>query len=195
MLCERLSCLREAGKVLYSKWSCSVANIIAAANQSAVSLVNLLVQDFPCLRDEHNFEGSTVHIYKRPQILVADIWACFNGSSYGTFHDIDGITMFADYRIPQMLHALGCMMYSPPLEGRIRRQEEIRNGEKCEVELRGCSIWAVELIKRQIVRNHPEARVNSVLIDMLLYDTLKEREKVGEMTDMIPHHRTRSIWY
>lgn len=39
-----------------------------------------------------------VKIYKRVQILVADIWACFEGKSYGEFNDIDSITMFADYR-------------------------------------------------------------------------------------------------
>jgi len=32
---------------------------------------------------------------KRPQILVADIWAAFNEESYGEFNDIDNITMFA----------------------------------------------------------------------------------------------------
>ncbi|ERF74366.1 hypothetical protein EPUS_02053 [Endocarpon pusillum Z07020] len=195
MLRERLDCLREAGTVLYKTYSCSFANCIAAAKQSAAALVSLLVQDFPCLRDEHQFEGRRVRIYKRAQILVADIWACFNGESYGTFHDIDSITMFADYRIPQMLHSLGCLMFSPPLEGRIRRQEEIKSGERYEVELRGCSIWVVELIRRQIMNDHPDAKVNSILIDNFLYDTLKEKEAAGEMTDMIPHHRTRSIWY
>ncbi len=195
MLQERLDCLREAGNVLYDKYNCSFANCINAANQSAAALVNLLVRDFPCLRDEHYFEGRTVRIYKRAQILVADIWACFNGESYGTFHDIDKITMFADYRIPQMLHSLGCLMFSPPLEGRIRRQEVIKSGEKCEVELRGCCIWVVELIRRQIVRDHPDAKINSILIDTFLYDTLKEKEVAGEVADMIPHHRTRSIWY
>lgn len=195
MLQERLDCLREAGKVLYQKYNCSFANCIAAANHSAAALVNLLVHDISCLRDEHVFEDKKVRIYKRGQILVADIWACFNGSSYGTFRDIDHITMFADYRIPQMLHSLGCLMYSPPLEGRIRRYEEIKSGENCEVELRGCSIWAVELIMRQIKRDHPEANVNSILLDFFLYDTLKEKEKGGQVTEMIPHHRTRSIWY
>ncbi len=195
MLRERLDCLREAGNVLYEKYNCSFANCITAANQSAAALVNLLVRDFPCFRDEHHFEGRTVRIYKRAQILVADIWACFDGESYGTFHDIDKITMFADYRIPQMLHSLGCLRFSPPLEGRIRRQEVIESGETCEVELRGCCIWVVELIRRQIVRDHPDAKVNSILIDTFLYDTLKEKEAAGEMADMIPHHRTRSIWY
>jgi hypothetical protein len=43
-----------------------------------------------------------VKLYKRAQILVADLWAAFRGQSYGTFADIDSITMFADYRVPQV---------------------------------------------------------------------------------------------
>ena len=57
----------------------------------------------------------------------------------------------------------------------------------------GCSIWCVELIKRTILRDHPDTRVNAILIDFFLYDTMKEKELAGEET--IPHHRTRSIWY
>lgn len=44
-----------------------------------------------------------VRFYKRAQILVADLWACFEGESYGHFHDIDTITMFAG----RCLHAEG----------------------------------------------------------------------------------------
>ena len=200
LLAERLTNLREAGQILYSSYDCRFANIVAAANQSAVSLVNLLVDTFPSFRDSHSFGNHTVHLHKRAQILVSDIWGCFNNNSsgygYGLFHDIDtAITMFADYRIPQMLHSLGVLLYSPQLEGQIRRREEIGSGETCEIEIRGCSIWAVELIRREILRQHPRARVNAILIDNFLYDTLKNREGRGELEGMIPHHRTRSIWY
>lgn len=58
----------------------------------------------------------------------------------------------------------------------------------------GCSIWCVEMIRREIMRQHPEAKVNAILIDFFLYDTMKEREKDGD-EKLIPHHRTRSIWY
>ena len=54
-------------------------------------------------------------IYKRVQILVADIWACFEGKGIGEFTDIDSITMFADYRVPQILVHLGAMRYSDKL--------------------------------------------------------------------------------
>lgn len=57
----------------------------------------------------------------------------------------------------------------------------------------GCSIWAIELLRREILKLQPDAKVNAILLDFFLYDLAKEKEKAGEET--LPHHRTRSIWY
>lgn len=38
-------------------------------------------------------------------------WACFGGQGYGHFEDLDYITMFADYRVPQVLVHFGAMTY------------------------------------------------------------------------------------
>ncbi|KAI9774286.1 MAG: hypothetical protein M1840_004180 [Geoglossum simile] len=92
---ERLACLREAGRILYERFNCRFLNCINEAGGSAAALVNLLAENFPCFNDEQRFEGKRVRFYKRAQILVADIWACFEGEGYGRFHDINGITMFA----------------------------------------------------------------------------------------------------
>ncbi|EAW16279.1 queuosine 5'-phosphate N-glycosylase/hydrolase [Aspergillus fischeri NRRL 181] len=217
LLDERLQCLREAGRVLCSDFDGSFVNCIYSANYSAAALVNLLVESFPCFRDETVFQGQRVRLYKRAQILVADLWACFNGESYGEFHDIDKITMFA--------------------EGHIRSKKLIPSGSNWEIELRATSIWCVELIRREIERQHPEVKkqklskgaptespangatssenetnpatqkhirqasihdtsgsgINAILIDFFLYDTAKELERDGRET--VPHHRTRSIWY
>lgn len=53
----------------------------------------------------------------------------------------------------------------------------------------------MEMIRRQIVKMHPEqeGRINAVLIDFYLYDTAKELEVEGG--EGIGCHRTRSIWY
>ena len=99
--------------------------------------MNLLASKFPCFRDEGTFERKKVRFLKRAQILVADLWAAFDGASYGEFHDIDKITMFADYRVPQILHSLGIMCYCPPLDGRIRRLEPIESGHSWEMQIRG----------------------------------------------------------
>ena len=199
LLEERISILREAGKILCRDFESSPATLIKQADHSASLLVILLVQHFPNFQDEATFQTRQVHLYKRAQIMVADLWACFNGVSYGEFWDIGSLTMFADYHIPQMLQSLNCLWYSPRLESRIARLEMLEPGETAEVEIRGCSIWCVELLRRQIESMYPEskARLNAVLIDFFLYDTCKEMEARGEIDDekILPHHRTRSIYY
>ena len=92
-----------------------------------------------------------------------------------------------------MLESLGCLRYSPRLRYHITSLKRIVSGETWEVELRGCSIWCVELIRREILRGNPGASVNTILIDFFLYDLVKEKEAQG--APMKPHHRTRRIWY
>lgn len=175
---ERVDCLREAGRVLCKDFEGKFLNCIYNANYSAAALVNLLAESFSCFRDETSFQGRRVRLYKRAQILVADLWACFNGESFGEFHDIDKITMFAgmglapmfynsisdqclDYRIPQILHQLGCLVYSPPLTSHIRDLKPLPHGSTWEVELRATSIWCVELIRREIELRHPGSQMRT----------------------------------
>ncbi|PMD35201.1 hypothetical protein L207DRAFT_516136 [Hyaloscypha variabilis F] len=194
LLQERMTCLREAGQILYEKYQCSFTNCIAEAGNSAAALVNILADNFPCFNDVVRFENrKSVRFLKRAQICVADVWAAFEGEGFGQFDDIDKITIFADYRIPQMLNILGCLWYSPLLDNAIRHKKLIETGCSWEIQLRGCAIWCVELLRREILKRHPKAKVNAILIDFFLYDTIKEREVEGQ--EEIPHHRTRSIWY
>lgn len=60
-----------------------------------------------------------------------------------------------------MLHQLGSLVYSPPLESHIRQLKPIPSGSNWEIELRGTSIWCVELIRQEIMRKHPETRVQT----------------------------------
>lgn len=158
MLEERLACLRDAGNVLYevcrppiapslSKpaintaqyYNCSVEELVQEAKGSAARLVNILARDFRCFRDEAPFEGrrKPVRFLKRAQIFVADVWACFGEEGYGRFHDIDKITMFADYRVPQILNSMGALYYSPKLVSAITRKEVLKSGSYLELQLRG----------------------------------------------------------
>ncbi|KAL9104541.1 MAG: hypothetical protein Q9163_000514 [Psora crenata] len=197
LLADRIRCMREAGYILQERFRGSFLTVLQHAEGSAAALVDLLVSNFRCFDDAHNFEGRRVRFFKRAQILVADLWACFEGESFGFFQDIDQITMFAgtwdlpdraptaprsrpsDYRIPQMLHSLGCLSYSPPLESSIRQFKTIESGHSWEIQLRGCSIWCVELLKREMLRNNPKTHINAILIDFFLYDTMKGLEEKG----------------
>nr|POE66643.1 upf0553 protein [Quercus suber] len=174
----------------------TVVCLIEEASRSAGKLVNILAKHFPSFRDETRFDGRKIHFYKRAQIFVADLWAATNGTGYGEFHDIGHLTMFADYRVPQILTSLGILSYSPTLLYAIKDGKLISSGHSWEVQLRGCSIWAVELVRREILKAHPEAtNINAVLIDFFLYDLAKEREKEarsrGEEVEKC--HRVESI--
>lgn len=58
--------------------------------------------------------------YKRAQILVADTWSVLEGKGDGSFDDISSLTIFADYRIPQVLVHLKAMKYSEKLMKKLR---------------------------------------------------------------------------
>ena len=73
----------------------SIVRLIEKADRSAGRLVNLIVKHFPSFRDEARFDGRKVRFLKRAQIFVADIWAAFNGTSYGAFDDVGHLTIFA----------------------------------------------------------------------------------------------------
>ena len=95
LLEDRIDCIRAAGRVLDQKYEGSFVTCVKKASQSAAALVNILVDDFEMFNDRHRFEGKSVSFHKRGQILVADLWACFEGENWGRFVDIDQITMFA----------------------------------------------------------------------------------------------------
>ncbi|KAJ2348125.1 hypothetical protein GGF43_004623 [Coemansia sp. RSA 2618] len=211
LLADRIQCLREVGRVLLDKYEGRFANMLKQCNGSAQTLVETVVREFASFRDEHEFHGRRVDMYKRAQILVADIWACFEGQGLGRFEDIDKITMFADYRVPQALYHFGALTYSPRLLEFLKKSEvAVRQGTEViqhkvsdglepgllpaghpwEVEIRGNSIWAVERIRQHILATG--ANVNAILIDFYMWDYAKAH---AESMRTIPIHLTRSIFY
>ncbi|XP_078070596.1 queuosine 5'-phosphate N-glycosylase/hydrolase [Mustelus asterias] len=194
---ERLRVLKEAGNILLEKFDGSFLNCIKKSENSAQKLLQLVVENFPSYRDETTFQGKKVAFYKRAQILIADIWGLLEGKGDGVFHDMTSLTMFADYRIPQALVYLGAMKYSEKLMEKLQRGVLFQSGSCEEVEIRGCSIWCIELILRHILELEAQkgctnTHINSVLIDYYLWDYAKDLR--NDMTN-IPIHRVRCIYY
>ncbi|XP_041457942.1 queuosine salvage protein-like isoform X2 [Lytechinus variegatus] len=199
LLDKRLENLHDAGKVLQEKFDGSFVNCIKASENSAVKLIEIVTSNFSSFQDVATFNGTEVSLYKRAQILVADIWACFEGQGHGRFTDIDTLTMFADYRVPQGLNYFGVLSYSDALKKRLVNETKLFTpGERLEVEIRGCSIWAVELIlqeMRKIREGDPskdDIILNSIIIDFYLWTYCKDHR---EDMEHIPIHKIRSIYY
>ncbi|XP_042552160.1 queuosine salvage protein isoform X2 [Dipodomys spectabilis] len=143
-------------------------------------------------------QGKRISFYKRAQILVADTWSVLEGKGDGCFEDISSITMFADYRLPQILVYLGALKYSDKLLKKLLDGVMLSYGDKQEVEIRGCTVWCVELIRDCLLElieksgEKPNGEINSILLDYYLWDYARDHRE-----DMkgIPFHRTRCIYY
>jgi len=198
LLKERHKILNETGKCLVQNFGGSFVKCIELCQNSAQKLLELVVNNFPSYRDEATIENHEVSFYKRAQILIGDIWCCFEGKGYGLFNDIDSITVFADYRIPQLLAYLGVFKYSTELKQALEKGDIIPNGHRYEVEIRGCTIWAVELICEHIKKKQSQGlisedtKVNAILVDNFLWDY---RRKYAKDMEHVPFHKTRSVYY
>jgi hypothetical protein len=111
----------QVGAVLVQSFSGSAAVLVKRAQKSAVKLVDLIAASFPGYRDQAVYRGMQVFFYKRAQIFVADVFGAFKGKGLGYFHDMDQLTMFADYRVPVVLEKLGGILnLTPLLKERVR---------------------------------------------------------------------------
>ncbi len=183
----RLEHVHEIGRSLLCGYHSSFPRMIRDAHGSAQKLIDLLVTHMPSFEDKAIYSDREVLFRKRAQILVGDIYGAFEGGGLGNFYDIDTLTMFADYKIPQILESFGALRYSSELCRIIDAREQIPSGDPREVEIRAASIWAVEMIKDVLCRR--ENKTTSLEVDWHLW-TLAEN-KVFER----PHHRTRTAAY
>ncbi|XP_041975174.1 queuosine salvage protein [Aricia agestis] len=197
LLDKRISVLHEVGSILLEKLQGTFVTCIKKAHNSAEKLMEMVVHLFPCFRDEAVYHGQKVSFYKRAQILVADLWNFFGGNDWGEFYDMDEITMFADYRVPQVLVYFGAMSYSDALMDKLKSDTLLESGSEEEVEIRGCSIHAVELLRKKL-KEKLEARgqkmevPNSSLIDYYLWCY---RRKHAKDMETVPYHKTLGIYY
>ncbi|KAG7396071.1 hypothetical protein PHYBOEH_002817 [Phytophthora boehmeriae] len=187
---ERRRKVREVGEVLQHSFDGLALNLIKEAKFSAVEAVRLVLANFPGFRDHAVYKGEQVHFYKRAQILVGDVWAAYGRRDAGlaSFHDIGKLTMFADYRVPQVLRPEGALVYSSELSKLVDSKTEIPAGSEMELEIRAATIQAVELLHKQMLSQGHQLKV--IELDWLLWQIGEDNKE-----ELQPHHRTWSIYY
>ncbi|KAL5556815.1 hypothetical protein UlMin_039051 [Ulmus minor] len=184
---ERVRLLHEVGFELERSFDGKASKLVDSCEKSASKLVALIARHFPGFRDHSMYKGHQVFLYKRAQIFAADLWGAFEGQGYGEFDDIGSITIFADYIVPAVLRQIGVLKYSSILADKIEADSEICPGSEEEVELRACSISAVEKMK-ELISIKSGKQVLSVELDLWLWS-------FGIQVPSLKHHRTLSIYY
>ncbi len=188
MLKQRVQVLNEIGGILLRQYDGLFVNLIAEAQYSAQRLVRLITTTFPCFNDVTSYCDKEVYFFKRAQILVNDLSAAFNGTRFGRFDDLERLTAFADYKLPQLLRALGIIEYSPDLANKVDNQELLPAGSPDEVEIRAATIYSVNELAKQSLASGFD--VKPCQIDWWLWELSHETDY-----EKLPHHRTRTIFY
>ncbi|WP_201363862.1 queuosine 5'-phosphate N-glycosylase/hydrolase [Dictyobacter formicarum] len=184
---QRVQNAREVGHVLLDRYAGQFTNAIEQAKRNAINLVLLLERDFPSFRDVAVYRGQPVRFLKRAQITVADINGSFHGQGWGNFTKQDQLTIFADYKLPQVLREYNVLEYEVHLAQKVDNKELIQAGSEEEIEIRACTIWACELLRQSLQRQGHA--MTAAEIDMRLW-LLGQRSE-----EMRPYHRTRTMYY
>lgn len=191
LLQHRVDSLHEIGHVLKQLYNGHFIHMIKQCNHSANTLIELLLSNFTMYRDHciNPYTGKQIHYYKRAQILIGDLYGAFNGDTYGLFTDINELTCFADYRIPQLLHHINILLYSDELQYTIDTQQLIQSGSQYENEIRSSTIQCIEYIRQQLQSKY-NTSIMSIQLDWLLWER-------GEsmLTQMRSHHKTLTVYY
>lgn len=185
---ERRKCLNEAGRVLEKYFNNFFLNVYRKANNNAMILAGLLINYFPCFNDIAKHGGKDIAFYKRAQLNSKMISDVLLASGRKGLINLDKLTAFADYKIPQILRNLEIIEYSLPLSSKIDSFELIKSGSREEIEIRAATVWAVEFIKKELQKKFDFVTASHV--DNILWNMSQTKTK-GEK----PYHRTLTIAY
>jgi len=178
----------DLGEDLIARFGGSFSNCIAAADHSAAHLVEILAEQ-TLFRDISDYHGMEVPFFKRSQLLASDLSLALDGRGLGRFDDLDQLTIFADNLVPHVLRLDGILEYSPSLLRDIQTERLIPAGSDEEIEIRACSVQAVELMIQTAAKSGVNWTARDV--DQVLWHQGHDPrcKKAGK------RHRTRTAFY
>lgn len=195
LVAERAANLCELGRAMASPalGDRPFTAFVAHTGHSAPRLAQEIISTLPSFRDiaawtspDRHAPPIEVRFYKRAQILVADLAGALQRQV--AFTDLEQLTAFADYKVPQVLRHHGILRYGDCLEAMVRARLHIPSGSAEEVEIRAATIWACELIRQALAtRGHSFTASN---VDWLLWNVGQALPPACE-----PYHRTVTIFY
>jgi hypothetical protein len=188
LLEERVRILNETGRVLLDTFDGKALAIPQRADYDAAGIAAVLADTFPSFRDIPSYQGRRIAILKRAQIFAADLAVALVGSTGPTVRRLESLTAFADYRIPQILRHLRILEVDAALADRIEASGLIPAAGDEEVELRACTIWAVERMVAAL-QAEQAASVPAWMLDEYLWLRSHDSEV------RVQHHRTLTWYY
>jgi hypothetical protein len=179
--------LRDLGDWLERRFGGRFEGAVEAAAGSAERLAESLAE-MRFYRDVERYDELEVPFYKRAQIVPSDLALAFGGEGFGRFDDLDRLTIFADNLVPHVLRCEGVLIHDPALAARIEAGEPILLGSAEEIEIRACTVHAVECLVAAIRARG--GRTCARELDQLLWTRGQDPRIKAH-----PRHRTRTVFY
>lgn len=170
LLAKRREFLRRAGDILIKQFGGQIDNLIAKSRGDVIELVKQVIKNFPYFRD--------TGFYKRAQIFAYDLSLLPDQR----LTNLEQLTIFADYRLPQWLRSQKVLSYQSKLAQKVDRQDLITAKSPEEIAIRAATVWVGELLAQKL-------NLAPALIDNSLWFLAKERPS------NLAHHRTLTTAY
>lgn len=113
---ERYKTISEINEIVNKKMSGNFYKYIKNIT-SDTELFNLIINNFESFKDERIYDGKVIYFYKLAQLLTSDILHLREEIEKITV-DYSNLIGCADYKIPQVLRALGITEYDKELSDR-----------------------------------------------------------------------------
>jgi hypothetical protein len=179
--------LNDLGEWVTDQYAGDYQGFLKQSKHAEEAVLALL--KMPFFRDIARYGRNEVYFLKRAQILLQDLRLAEPNHSLLQFDDFNQLTIFADNVIPFVLKADGVLSYHSWLEERIHKEELIASRSYEEIEMRACSVHAVEILKAVISEELKEITVAQ--LDFCLWN---RGQKLKKLTDA-KRHRTRCVFY
>ena len=177
---RRVAALHELARLAIRE---SNGDLVGLVPPSAPELAGFLSRTLESFRDVSRYGELEVPLLKRAQIAAADLW----GSGAFAFDDVDQLTCFPDYKLPQALRHLGAIEYSEHLGRKVDDWVELEPGSPEEVEIRAATVVAVEEIRDALAAGGRQ--LSAVEVDWMLWSLAQGLFPVR------PYHRVRTVFY
>ncbi|MCB9849563.1 MAG: hypothetical protein H6817_02525 [Phycisphaerales bacterium] len=184
---RRREILCETGAVLHAKYDGQFTRLVAMVERDALALARKLAKDFPSFHDVARYGGKPVALLKRAQICAADLHRAWASAGHPGLANLGALTVFADYRLPQLFRHEAMMVVDNALAARIDAEQRIDAGSDEEIEIRAATVVISQLLCEAMTQ--AGRTTEAWELDYELWRRAREPEVT------VPHHRTVTHFY
>jgi hypothetical protein len=177
LMAQFAAALRDVGGHLAGEHEGRFLGVVAAA--ASIPDLSRLFAGWDSFADTCAYGEREVPFFKRAQLAAADL----HRAGATDLPGVGQLTAFADNLVPHVLRVDGILGLSPALEAKIEAEELLVHGAPEEVELRACTVHAVELLSEA-------GRLTPAEIDGALWNRGRDRRYKS-----LPRPRCRNTAY